>query len=236
MKMLFGSIGTPISVLCVCVRVFIAIIIGSIIGFERERKNRPAGLRTHVLVCMAASLIAIVEQQMIYEVSTLASGSINLSFGRLSVGVITGIGFIGAGTIMMSKSKIVGLTTAASLWCTACLGLINGMGFSIVSLVSAIVVIVVLQVLRMGERTNLNRIIEVEFLDQNNEAKEIEKLLIDMNINIHDYAVSFYKEDKNKYCVTRYSIIFRDREEIINTMTKLSNIENVREVKIQNVL
>ena len=236
MRILNGTVGSEISLLDAFIRIMLSIIIGSIIGYEREKKNRPAGLRTHALVCMAASLIAMVEQQMIYEISLLDSLNINLSFGRLSVGVITGIGFIGAGTIMMSKSKVIGLTTAASLWCTACLGLINGMGYCFVAVTTSLLIILILQVLRFGEKRNLNRIIEVEYLYSDDALANIDTLLQRMNVKVNDYSLSFYKENENKYCTSRYSIIFKDKNEINNVMSKLADLDFVRVVKIENAM
>ena len=90
-------------------------------------------MRTHVLVCVGASIIAIMESLMIADTITLnmnnASTGIAISYGRISAQVISGIGFLGAGTIFISQKKIAGLTTAASLWNVACLGLAVGMGY-----------------------------------------------------------------------------------------------------------
>ena len=102
-------------------RLVLAVVIGCVIGIEREKKNRPAGMRTHVLVCVGAALIAIVESLIISDTLTLNlsrgdSTGIAVSYGRLSAQVISGIGFLGAGTIFISQKKIAGLTTAASLW------------------------------------------------------------------------------------------------------------------------
>lgn len=235
MNILLGSFGTKITIIDLLVRTIISIIIGSIIGFERERKNRPAGLRTHVLVSLASTMIALVEQQMIYEINSLSSTSINLSLGRLSVGVITGIGFIGAGTIMTANSKIVGLTTAASLWCTACLGLINGMGYCVPSLAASILVITVLKVLRIGERTNLNRTIKIDYLFEENVSSRIENVFSQMNVRIIECTLSFHKNDNEKYCTAYYSIVFKDKKEIRAVMTELFNVHNVVSVKIQNI-
>ncbi len=112
-------------------RLLLAVFIGCVIGIERERKNRPAGMRTHVLVCVGASIIAIMESLMIADTITLnmnnASTGIAISYGRISAQVISGIGFLGAGTIFISQKKIAGLTTAASLWNVACLGRWHGL-------------------------------------------------------------------------------------------------------------
>ena len=90
-------------------RLLLAVFIGCVIGIERERKNRPAGMRTHVLVCVGASIIAIMESLMIADTITLnmnnASTGIAISYGRISAQVISGIGFLGAGTIFISQLR-----------------------------------------------------------------------------------------------------------------------------------
>ena len=118
-------------------RLFLAVVVGCVIGIEREKKNRPAGMRTHVLVCVGAAIIAIVESLIVADTMTLnlnnpGNTGIGVSYGRLSAQVISGIGFLGAGTIFISQKKIAGLTTAASLWNAACLGLAIGMQTGIV--------------------------------------------------------------------------------------------------------
>ena len=90
-------------------RLLLAVFIGCVIGIERERKNRPAGMRTHVLVCVGASIIAIMESLMIADTITLnmnnESTGIAISYGRISAQVISGIGFLGAGTIFISQLR-----------------------------------------------------------------------------------------------------------------------------------
>ena len=113
-------------------RLLLAVGIGLAIGLDREYKNKPAGTRTHLLVCIGAALIAIMENYIVARVVALnaANGStgIAVNVGRVSAQVVSGIGFLGAGTIFSTHKKIAGLTTAASLWATGCLGLVAGFG------------------------------------------------------------------------------------------------------------
>lgn len=114
-----------VNVVSITIRIFLAMLMGGILGFERERKNRPAGFRTYMLVCIGAALVMLTNQY-VYE-------NFNASNGdpvRLGAQVISGIGFLGAGTIIVTKrNQIKGLTTAAGLWASACLGLTIGIGF-----------------------------------------------------------------------------------------------------------
>ena len=149
-------------------RLLLAVFIGCVIGIERERKNRPAGMRTHVLVCVGASIIAIMESLMIADTITLnmnnASTGIAISYGRISAQVISGIGFLGAGTIFISQKKIAGLTTAASLWNVACLGLAVGMGYYTISIAGCAIVIITLSLLQRLVRVNSVKHVEIKFI------------------------------------------------------------------------
>ncbi len=104
-------------------RVILAIVVGGVIGLERGRKHRPAGLRTYILVCLGAALVMMTNQ---FVYNRYQTGDVV----RLGAQVISGIGFLGAGTIIITgKNQIKGLTTAASLWTAACGGLAIGIGF-----------------------------------------------------------------------------------------------------------
>lgn len=236
MKTLFYSFGQEINLLAIVLRVICAIIVGFVIGIERERKNRPAGLRTHILVCIGATLIALIEEQMIYETATLADPSINVSIGRLTVGVVTGVGFIGAGTIMMSKSRIIGLTTAASLWCTACLGVVNGMGYSILAVAISIVVIVILEVMTISGKTSHRRIIEVEYTMPSKVDEKINELMKEKNIRIFESNIYSVTNDDSKHCVSSYTIIINNKDELKTLILDISDIEFVTSVKIKNMI
>lgn len=112
-----------LNIYSVILRVLLSLVIGGMIGLERERKNQPAGLRTYMLVCMGATLVMMTNQYMFI---TYGSGDI----ARMGAQVISGIGFLGAGTILVTRSNQVrGLTTAAGLWSAACVGLAIGIGF-----------------------------------------------------------------------------------------------------------
>jgi putative Mg2+ transporter-C (MgtC) family protein len=110
----------------------LAVVLGGLVGWEREKSNRPAGLRTHMLVCLGSCLFTLV--------------SINFSSdpARIAAGIVAGIGFIGAGTIWGQKDKIQGITTAASLWTTAAIGLAVGIEDYPLAIVVALIVFIIL--------------------------------------------------------------------------------------------
>lgn len=111
----------------ILLRTILSILLGGFIGMERQSKHRPAGFRTHILVCLGSMTVMVLSQYLFlqyYELYGIASDP-----ARLGAQVISGIGFLGAGTIIRYGGNVKGLTTAASLWAIACIGLAIGAGF-----------------------------------------------------------------------------------------------------------
>lgn len=133
----------PVSDLEAVVRIFLVIVLSGLIGAEREAHERPAGLRTHVLVGVGSCLFMLLSLSM-----TKLGGDP----GRIAAQVVTGIGFIGAGTIWLRGDVIRGLTTAASIWATAAIGMLVGAGWYSLAIVAALTVFSSLTVLRRVER------------------------------------------------------------------------------------
>lgn len=121
----------------------VAMICSAVIGFDRERKNRPAGLRTHVIVCVASALIMYIGIRM--KDQFLAT-SPNIDPARMAAQILSGIGFLGAGTILKGKDTVHGLTTAATLWSVACIGIAIGAGYIYEGVVGTLVILLVLRV------------------------------------------------------------------------------------------
>ena len=128
--------GTQLDWLSITVRLVLAVVCGGIIGIERERKRRPAGFRTHILICLGAAMTTLTSQYLVLELKLYTD------MARLGAQVIAGIGFIGAGTIIITKRRQVkGLTTAAGLWTAAIVGLCCGAGYFEGAVVTTMVVI-----------------------------------------------------------------------------------------------
>ena len=125
-----------ITTVSVLVRLFFAVICGGAIGIEREHKRRTAGFRTHILICLGAAMTTMISQFLLYNMHLYTD------IGRLGAQVIAGIGFIGAGTIIVTKRRQVkGLTTAAGLWTCAIIGLAIGAGYFEAALISTIIIL-----------------------------------------------------------------------------------------------
>ncbi len=127
----------------ICMRLFCAMMVGLIIGTDREYTHRPAGMRTHILVALGACAVMITGQ-MIFTEYRPYGGSPDPA--RLAAQVITGVGFLGAGTILREGANVKGLTTAASLWSVACLGIAAGAGYYAVALVGMVFILVTLTI------------------------------------------------------------------------------------------
>jgi putative Mg2+ transporter-C (MgtC) family protein len=112
-----------------CVRLVAALAAGGIIGLERSYRGRAAGFRTHALVCVASSLLMLVTMFQSHWITGLATTRVVIDPTRLAQGIMTGIGFLGAGVIVKEGLTVRGLTTAASIWITAAIGILVGMGF-----------------------------------------------------------------------------------------------------------
>lgn len=124
-------------------RLLIAVVLGALVGYERERAGKPAGVRTHGMVSLGAALFAVVSIHGFGGTGDPA---------RVAAQIVTGIGFLGAGAILHQRSNVHGLTTAASLWVTAAIGLAVGVGMVLMSLATAILVFLLL---RFGPRPRL---------------------------------------------------------------------------------
>ena len=133
------SFQTDPGILNICLRLACAMLVGLIIGTEREYTNRPAGMRTHVLVALGACVVAIT--------GTVLHSNYAADPGRLAAQVITGVGFLGAGTILREGFHVKGLTTAASLWTVACLGIAAGYGYYAIALAGTLFAFVTLTIL-----------------------------------------------------------------------------------------
>ena len=140
----FSDLPDAAQVTRVCVRLIVAVLLGGLLGYEREKSDSAAGLRTHMLVALGAALFVLVPQQADFS---------NADLSRVLQGIVAGIGFLGAGAIikLSDKEQIKGLTTAASIWVTAAIGIAVGMGRETTAILCAILAFVILSVLRRIE-------------------------------------------------------------------------------------
>lgn len=154
----------------ILLRLGLAALFGMVIGLEREHRHRPAGIKTHILVCMGAALVSLIQVQMVLQtiaeiqIEPLLAQSLKTDYGRLGAQVISGIGFLGAGTILRDRGTIKGLTTAATLWLTACVGLAAGMGYYWMSGMAVLITMTVLIILKLFQN-KVTKIADVTWLE-----------------------------------------------------------------------
>lgn len=223
---------TELSLHIIILRIFLSTIIGGIIGYERGSNNQAAGFRTHILVCLGATLISLIQEQLKINLlnyaieNPLSSQVLKTDLGRLGAQVISGIGFLGAGTILREEKTIAGLTTAASVWVTGCIGLGIGWGFYRLTIITGIVVLIVLITLKKIEV--IYKTIIITYTEDNNIEDDIKNTL-DFFLH-HNIKVKKFKKGKNSKKII-YTLILPknlNRIKAISELTKFSNISEIQ--------
>ncbi len=133
----------------VVLRLLLAVLFSGLIGLEREVSGRAAGFRTHILVCVGSTLVMLTAMHLV----DLYRGAVSIDPGRVAAQVVSGIGFLGAGTIIQIRDSVRGLTTAAGLWAAAGIGLAVGSGFYVGAVATTAIVLVVLYLLSRVEQS-----------------------------------------------------------------------------------
>jgi len=131
--------------LTVVINLFIAFLLGGAIGWLREKEGKSAGLRTHILVCVGSALFTLISANIFFAASVGDPA-------RIAAGVVTGIGFLGAGAIVQGKNFNRGITTAASIWVTAAIGIASGIGFYVGAVAATIIAVITLEPLGRLEK------------------------------------------------------------------------------------
>ena len=216
-----------------------AIMSAGVIGYERGHQNRPAGFRTHILVCLGAAIVSMIQDQLrvnILKYTILhpeVAQVLKTDLGRIGAQVVSGIGFLGAGTIMRDKGIIGGLTTAASIWATGCLGLSIGWGFYYLAIPAGIGIIIVLVTLKKLERYWIENKHIMKIDIQYNKEYSYSDILIknynifkEMNVRIKDVTKSI---EENKIS---YTLIVAKQMETVDVLLELSKYEHISQVQI----
>ena len=220
----------------ILIRIGVAVLVGGAVGVEREYKNRPAGMRTHVLVCLGACTIAMLECLLRMEE---LGNNVTITLGRLSAQVVSGIGFLGAGTIFMAQKKIAGLTTAASLWNVACLGLLIGFGFYWVAAACCALVLLVLLLLQRVIRVNAIKRVEVRFVHRAETLNYINTFFTKNGIKVldmdfHIESVGDQKKNESNIYTNLYTLHLPARVKYADVVNELSEFPNIHLVRTRN--
>lgn len=220
-----------VNTLSVIVRLTLAMLCGGIIGMERGKKNRAAGFKTHILVCIGSSLTMLTNQYIIDILKGTGDPS------RLGAQVISGIGFLGAGTILVTgKQQVKGLTTAAGLWASACMGLAIGIGFYEGAIIGCAFIFGVMTILNKVDHHVLSKSKLVDLYIELTNVKYI-KALIDY-LKENDLKILYIEtnntipiRDQNIGCfISVQQAQKRDHQEIITLISQLEGVYFIEEV------
>jgi len=206
-------------------KLVLAMVLGGLVGLEREITNRPAGFRTHTLVCMGSTLVMVTSMHLFRVYKDV----VNLDPARLGAQVISGIGFLGAGTILKDKTRVRGLTTAASLWVVACIGLAIGSGLYEISVFAAVLAYITLILLKRMERLlkNKSKIEEIDLDIQNipGQIAKVTECMGRLNVQITDIKMDPTDE---QWVQTKFYVMLprgMKREDLMKELKMIDGIE-----------
>lgn len=215
----------------IILKLILACILGGVIGLERESVNRPAGFRTHILVTVGSTIVMITNMELVGIMASVAE----VQPGRFGAAVISGIGFLGAGTIIKEGNSVKGLTTAASLWATACIGLALGTGLYIVAFIATTFVFLTLEVFpkierKLSKSKSFSSIL-ITVYDEIGQLTKISKALEELRINIRGVKTNSLEDLDNHETIT---ILFKVKcptniikSDIITNLLKINGIVEV---------
>lgn len=207
---------------------------GGIIGLERSYHARPAGFRTHALVCLASSLLMLVTLYQSLWLPEEAEAAFRTDPTRMAQGIMTGIGFLGAGVIFKEGLSVRGLTTAASIWMTAAIGILFGIGFYYPAVLATVLTLIVLSIFRWVETkipTYTYAHHQLSF-DRDNVMSEAEllKLLHDHRFNVEN--LNYRTSDDGKQFEYRMMIRTSDLDNVSRLSVNLREMQQIRSFRI----
>ncbi len=213
-------------------RMIISCLCGIIIGFERENRAKEAGIRTHCIVACASAMMMIISKYGFEDlIQTSASADVRLDPSRMAQGIVTGVGFLGAGTIYVQRSNIRGLTTAAGLWATCGIGMAIGGGLYVIGFSATIIIIATQIILHSNGKfmtSHKSKYIKVYGIETPEFQKKITELLNSMNVTVNEVSVLRHSDglyDYTFYCEMPGNIV---EEEIIKQFTNKCTVDTTR--------
>ncbi len=225
-------------------RLFLATLFSGIIGYERERYGSNAGLRTHILVGVGSATIALIQLALIFYTRELyTSGAVDLSLtssirtdtARLISQVVSGIGFLGAGTIIVTKRNVSGLTTAASIWNVAAIGLSLGLGFYPIGIVSFVFTSLTLVLLKKLRATVKREMILIKYTKGELDTNMIAKTLAELGYEIFNVKYSVSKQGSEDVYTNLIEVKNAKHFVFSDLVSKLAHINNVISIERTNL-
>ena len=213
-------------------KILLSLLLGALIGFERRQKGQAAGMRTFALISMGATLAMLVSIYIPQEYLGLKNGDP----GRIAAQVISGIGFLGAGAIIQMKGSVRGLTTAASIWMTACVGLAVGAGMYVISSAVVVIIIANLKFFECIERYVLKgaeqKIIRLKASKIVTDSKQYHDCLNKYNVHITDEFVRY--DYTNKYTTINFMVRTKDHTNFMKLFEEINATGNILSLTLTN--
>lgn len=207
-------------------RLLVALAIGAAIGLEREFQGKAAGIRTNMLMCIGSCLIMIIS----IEVARMRGGTADP--GRIAAQVITGIGFLGAGTIIRSRFHIAGLTTAATIWVLSALGLAVGAGFLLLAVVGGLLITITLTLIGYVEKAVKRRhgyyVVQLDLESREGIVGAVLELFNEMGI--HGTAQEINRSGADWTAIFDYHASLAEHEGLLEKLTGLEGVKNITEI------
>lgn len=207
-------------------KLLLALALGGIIGLEREASHKPAGLRTHILICVSAAMMMSLSQLMLAGKEATSGDML-----RLAAAVITGMGFIGAGTIIQAQGSVLGITTASTLWTVTGLGLVIGAGYYLISLIFALLVLGTLVLFRRVEDIQLKKALyryHLRIKDSPDFLVNLRKLIFHLGLKMAELNL---KKERNVSDITLSFSCSEEKERQFNQ--SLIDMAEILEIKIE---
>ncbi|WP_297377025.1 MgtC/SapB family protein [uncultured Helcococcus sp.] len=213
------------------IRLLLSILFSGLIGLEREKNNSSAGLKTHILVSMGATIIALIQIDVMSFVAASPESNIRVDAVRLIAQVVSGIGFLGAGTILTTKRSIVGLTTAASIWGVSGIGLALGMGFYEISIIGSLLILAVLVGFKRIFIVHGPQQVLVKFFQTKEAEDKVKRVIgsLDENYEILSMKTDVLKDELVKTQIYRLKLErhmqFSDIVELLSSIDEVLTVE-----------
>lgn len=222
----------------IMIRLILSLIIGGVIGMEREYRNQPAGLRTHILVCIGSTVIALIQVQISTSALSYALAHPELASivrsdqTRLIAQVVSGIGFLGAGTIIVSDRSVHGLTTAASIWAVAGLGLAIGMGYYLIAVSSLLGVLFALLVVKKIINIRTLKKIEIRYIHREETKEFIMNYFLENKIRVGNVIFNVDFVDDYRIYTNIYTIDLPKGMTYPKVIEDLSLYKNITKIRM----
>lgn len=216
----------------IIIRLLLATVAGGAVGYERASNNSVAGLRTHILVAVSLAGVSLIQVSIVdtairfVDVQPELQNLFSVDFGRLGAQAIAGVGFLGAGTILQMKNGVVGLTTAASIWSVAVMGLAIGMGYYLIGISLSIIVILTLGTMNRVSKKYLHKptkvIIDIEFLHNDALITKLNQFFGNYQVEIEQFElIEHWNHEKSK---ARYVLVLDKHHQLDELKNKLYSL------------